>query len=233
MADLNAAFLELTTPAIADAAVRLGVPFRVAPPGIRPVAPNHRVVGRARPVRHYGSGDLFFEAMNAAEPGDVLIIDNGGRTDEACIGDLIVLEAQAARLAGIVAWGLHRDTAELIRIGLPVFSCGMTPVGPRRLDAAEPDALRSARVGEHLVTADDVVFGDLDGVVFLPHSRVDELLAVATEITKTERRQAADVRSGRTLREQFRFAEYLARRRSEPSYTFRMHLRAIGGAIEE
>jgi hypothetical protein len=49
----------------------------------------------------------------------------------------------------------------------------------------------------------------------------------------TERRQASEVRAGRTLREQLRFDEYIARRRSDPSYTFRVHLREIGGAIEE
>jgi 4-hydroxy-4-methyl-2-oxoglutarate aldolase len=39
--------------------------------------------------------------MEKAEPGDVLVIDNGGRMDEGCIGDLTVLEAQASGLAGI------------------------------------------------------------------------------------------------------------------------------------
>jgi 4-hydroxy-4-methyl-2-oxoglutarate aldolase len=47
------------------------------------------------PVRHYGSVDIFLEAIGAAEPGDILVIDNGGRMDEACIGDLAVLEVQA------------------------------------------------------------------------------------------------------------------------------------------
>jgi 4-hydroxy-4-methyl-2-oxoglutarate aldolase len=41
------------------------------------------------------------------------------------------------------------------------------------------------------------------------------------------------VRSGRSLREQFRFMDYVARRAADPDYTFRMHLRRIGGEIEE
>jgi len=56
----------------------------------------------------------------------VLVVDNGGRADEACVGDLVVLEAQAAGLGGVVMWGLHRDTPEVTQIGLPVFSYAQT-----------------------------------------------------------------------------------------------------------
>ena len=64
------------------------------------------------------------------------MIDNGGRQDEGCIGDLMVLEMQAYQLAGVVIWGLHRDTVELTDIGFPVYSYGVFPSGPLRLDPA-------------------------------------------------------------------------------------------------
>jgi 4-hydroxy-4-methyl-2-oxoglutarate aldolase len=227
------AFSELSTPLLADACLRLGLSLRLAPPGIRPLLPASRVAGRVLPVRHYGSVDIFLEAMGAAEPGDVLVIDNEGRLDEGCIGDLTVLEAQAWDLAGIVVWGAHRDTAELEQIGFPVFSYGTCPAGPRRLDPPDPDALRSARFGDCMVGKEDIVFGDQDGVLFAPGQRAEELLATAQSIWQTEREQARAVRSGKTLREQLRFDDYLARRAADPSYTFRKHLRVLGGAIEE
>ncbi|WP_026211894.1 RraA family protein [Longispora albida] len=226
-------FGELSTPLVADACVRSGVPLRAAPPGLGAVVAGSRVAGRARPVRHYGSVDVFLEAFGLAEPGDVLVIDNGGRTDEACIGDLAVLEAQAAGLAGIVVWGLHRDTPELAEIGLPVFSMGSFPPGPLRVGDREPEALVTARVGEHLVSDADVVFADADGVLFVPAAGAGEVLAVARAIWLTERDQAAQIRAGRTLREQTGFAEYLKLREADPGYTFRQHLRRTGGAIEE
>ncbi len=218
---------------MADACIRVGTPLRAAPPGISPVAPGSRVAGRALPVRHYGSVDVFLEAFGASEPGDVIVVDNAGRRDEACIGDLTVLEAQSAGVAALVVWGLHRDTPELRQIGFPVWSYGTYPPGPTRLDAQEPDALAFARFGDHVVTKDDIVFADDDGVLFVPSDQVDAVLAAAEEIRRKERDQASRIRSGVPLRTQTAFDDYLARRGSDASYTFRQHLREVGGAIEE
>jgi regulator of RNase E activity RraA len=176
---------------------------------------------------------MFLEAFGLADAGDVLVIDNGGRLDEACVGDLAVLEAQAAGVAGLAVWGLHRDTPDLVAIGLPVFSYGSYPPGPVRLDEREPAALVTARFGPHLVSAGDIVFADDDGVVFVAAEHAEQVLATAHQIWQTERDQARRIRDGQTLRQQTAFDDYLARRTADPSYTFRQHLRRIGGAIEE
>lgn len=227
-----APFPQWSTPLIADACMRLQVPVRFAPVGLHPLLPGMRAEGPARPVRHYGSVDLFIESISQSAPGEVLVIDNGGRTDEACIGDMIVLEAKGSGLTGLVVWGLHRDTAELGPIGLPVFSYGICPAGPQRLDPREPEAFGPARFGSLLVTADDHVFADDDGAVFVPRARLGEILSTAHEIWNTERRQADAIRAGRLLRDQLQMADYLKKRSTNPSLTFRQHLREIRGAVE-
>src|SRR4029077_2300187 len=133
-------FSELSTPLIADGCLRRGVPLRAGPPGIAAVAAGAQVTGRALPARHYGRVDVFLEAFGAARTGDVLVVDNAGRTDEACVGDLTVLEAQTDGIAALVVWGVHRDTPQLQEIGLPLLSYGTCPAGPVRLDPQEPEA---------------------------------------------------------------------------------------------
>ena len=231
--ELRRRFAALTTAHLADACIRAQLPVRCAPARLHAVVPGSRLAGRVCPARHAGSVDIFLEALDRAAPGDVLVVDNNGRLDESCVGDLVVLEAQGAGLDGVVIWGLHRDTADIQAIGLPVFSLGTLPAGPQRLDARVVDALASATVGEWAVDREDLVLGDDDGVLFVAASRAGEVFTLAETIRDTERRQAGQLRAGISLRSQVQFDRYLAQRQRMPSLSFRDHLRAVGGAIEE
>lgn len=224
-------FADLSTPLVADACIRCDVPLRAAPPGIRSIVPGRRLAGPALPARHYGSVDVFLEALESAPPGGVLVIDNEARTDEACIGDLIVGETRLAGLAGIVVWGLHRDAAQIREIGLPVWSLGTVPAGPRGVRPAAPGDT-PVRIGDVTVTAGDVVVGDDDGVVFVESADWPEVARIAAKIVEVEGAQAQGIAAGMALRDQLRFRDYLLRRESDPAYTLREHLRALGAAIE-
>ena len=230
---LKERFSTLSTPLIADACLRLNVALRIAPSGIRPILSESHIVGRVLPARHYGSVDIFLEALGSAQKGNVLVIDNAGRMDEGCIGDLTALEAQAWELEGIIVWGAHRDTAELIQIDVPIFSYGSCPAGPQRLDSRSDDSLSTVHFPNFTVTDEDIVCADVDGVVFIPIQRADEIFTTANSIWETERKQAEAIQTGKKLSEQLRFEEYMNRRLVDATYTFRQHLRSMGGAIEE
>jgi 4-hydroxy-4-methyl-2-oxoglutarate aldolase len=231
--DIAKRFAQLSTALVFDACLRLKVEPRLAPPELRPLFPGSRVAGRILPVHHRGSVDIFLEAMRDSSVGDIMVIDNEGRTDESCIGDLTVLEARAWGLAGMVVRGYHRDTFELREIGFPVFSFGAYPAGPRRLDPRGPDDFHAARWDGFDVGRDDVAFADDDGVVFVGDQEAPRVLDESESIWKKERGQAEWVIKGKKLSEQLDFDGYLERRKSDPGYTFRKHLREIGKAVEE
>lgn len=231
-AELTARFATLTTAHLADGCLRAGVEVRCAPAGTKAVVAGWRVIGRVLPAQHVGSVDVFLEAFGLAAPGDVLVADNAGRLDESCVGDLVTLEARDAGLAGIVIWGLNRDSVDITRIGLPVFSLGSIPTGPLFAADRPANSLLSATVGEWPVGAADIVAGDEDGVVFFAADRAEEIVTNAETIRDTERRQADKIAAGDSLRLQVRFDAYLEACAANPALTFREHLRTVGGEIE-
>ncbi|MDP1569842.1 MAG: hypothetical protein Q8L86_07555 [Vicinamibacterales bacterium] len=221
------------TPFIADACVALGLPVRTGAPGLRPLVAGARVAGRACPAKHAGSVDVFLEAIHDAAQGDVLVIDNVGRLDEGCIGDLVAGEARAAGLSGILVYGVHRDSAAIRALDLPVWSLGTCPVGPQELRARSLHARDAASIGRHTtVTRDDAVFLDDDGVIVVEVQEVARVIEAARDLAARETAQAARLLQGDRLWDQLGLDDYLAARRDRPDLTFREHLKGRGGAIE-
>jgi 4-hydroxy-4-methyl-2-oxoglutarate aldolase len=221
-----------TTPFIVDACAQLKLPVRVGPFGLRCNFPGSRAEGPARPARHAGSVDVFLEAIAASQKGDMLVIDNGGRHDEGCIGDLVVGEAFMSGIAGIVCWGTHRDTAAIHAIGARVWSLGTCPNGPLELRKRSETALVAATVGSVTVTPDDYLFADDDGVAVVAAANLSRVIEAAQDIATREGAQAQRLMKGELLRSQFELHQYVTKRQADPSYTFRDHLKSFGGAIE-
>jgi regulator of RNase E activity RraA len=230
--ELAARLTALTTPHLADASLRVGIAPRILPAALRPAWAGARLLGRALPVRHVGSVDVYLDAFQYAEPGDVLVVDDDGRTDRACVGDLAALEAASAGISGILIWGLHRDSVELEQVGVPIVSLGSSPWGPLSVEPRPADALESASVGEVHITRGDVIVSDVDGVLALPAVALEAIVAAAEGIRLVEGAQADAIRAGRTLRDQVRFDDFVEKRATDADYTFRDHLRSVGGEIE-
>ncbi|MEV5376227.1 RraA family protein [Streptomyces nondiastaticus] len=218
----------LPTTALWDAGVRLGAAVELPPLPLAPAAAGMRCAGPLRRVEHSEGVVSVFAGIDAAAPGDVLLVDNSGRTDEACVGDLVAIEALQAGIAGIVVWGCHRDSDDLAAIGLPVFSLGPCPASPR-LGPGRPAPPALPRIAGR---DGDVLAADADGVLLVPAAARDEVAALAGRIVRAERSQAELARQGVSLREQLSWDRFLERRRTDPGYAFRSHLAQVDGALE-
>ncbi len=219
---------DLPTALVADAVIRLGLAPKIAPSGIRPLTAGSRIAGRASPVVLNGYADRVLEGIYRSLAGDVLVLDDQGRADQSCFGDLAAYEARSQKLAGVAIWGRHRDSAQLLQIGVPLFSYGSYPLGLHRTTAPVADPFARCRFGEASVERGELVVADEDGVVFVPAEHVESVLRVAGELGAAERAQVEEIRAGTSLREQLQFDRYLREKENHPELTLGEHMKRIG-----
>jgi regulator of RNase E activity RraA len=191
--------------AVSDALDTLGLPG--ATTGIGPLwAVREPVAGRARtvlagprrsdrPAQHIAAS-----AIEAADPGDVLVIANAGRTDVSSWGGILTLAAKGRALGGVVIDGACRDIAESEEHGFPVFGRAVVPVSARGriVQLAMDEPVEFAGVTVH---PGDAVLADRNGVVFVPAAELGAVVALAERITAREAAMADAVRAGHPVTE--------------------------------
>jgi 4-hydroxy-4-methyl-2-oxoglutarate aldolase len=196
--------LEIEVSALCDA--DKGLP--VVDPAIRAIVPDVRVAGPALTVIAQDDHLPVFSALDAAEPGDVLVIVNAGGRRAVC-GELFATEAKRRGVAGIVVDGLCRDVAGLRRLRLPFFARGTVPASGSTVSRT---ALRQpVRCGGVDVNPGDLVFGDDDGLVIAAPDRLAAALDGGEAIARAERMMLAAMADGRPLHDLTSYAEHVAR----------------------
>ena len=156
----------------------------VVDPAVHAMIPDVRMAGPAFPLLAPDDHLPVMSALQAANPGDVLVIaTNGG--SRAVFGELFATEARRRGLAGIVADGYCRDLRGLRAIGLPVYARGTTPRSGTTVSRAALGG--TIACGGVEVTAGDVVFGDDDGLLIAAPGRIAAALDTAEEIARSER----------------------------------------------
>ncbi|KAL4971593.1 ribonuclease E inhibitor RraA/Dimethylmenaquinone methyltransferase [Aspergillus desertorum] len=201
---LVALFAGLESPAVSDALDKLGIAGQAY--GIMPLTPtndNKVTVGPAFTVRYLpasvppGSVGDFIDDVAA---GDVVVIDNGGRTDCTVWGDIMTQYAELRGIAGTVIDGVCRDVNLAINEGYPVFSAGRwmrTGKDRVQVDAVnEPVALGKVHVAPR-----DLVVADANGVVIVPRGRAHEVARVARTIEESEATIREKINDGATIAE--------------------------------
>ena len=136
-------------------------------PGTIGLSPYHRrgqLLGPALTVR-VRSGDnlLIHKALQLGRPGDVLVVDGGGCTDRALMGDIMKRVAQMRGFAGLVIDGAIRDSSAFRNDDFPCYARGVCHRGPYKEGPGEVNVPVS--ISGMLVNPGDIVLGDEDGVV--------------------------------------------------------------------
>jgi len=162
--------------------------------GLRPIWPGCHMVGTAVTVRT-APGDFAkpVEAIDLAQPGQVIVVDAGGRPP-AVWGELATESCVKRGLAGIVVDGAVRDTACIRELRFPCFARCITPA------AGEPNGYgeigTTLRIEGFEINPGDWIVGDDDGLFVVPRARATEMANRAMDVLERENRIRAEIRSG-------------------------------------
>ena len=199
----RARFEKLSTTNVSDAMDALG--YRGATFGIRPMRESWgKVVGRAVTVKMTAAGEtkgqhhLGVKAIAAAEAGDIIIIDNGGRLDTSCWGGILVNGAKMKGVSAVVIEGACRDLDDCIEVDFPVYARG-TVVATARGRIMEESTNTMIQFGGVQVRPGDIVMGDRSGVVIVPQEHVDVILEKAESLWEKEENMIREIRAGEPM----------------------------------
>ena len=166
-------FAQIPTANIGDSMDRLGAMI-----GINTVWPGARLAGTAYTVwTRAGDNIKIHEAIAAASPGDVIVVNGEGDTTRALLGEMMGNKAQKRGILGFVVDGMVRDAGGLQEIGFPTFARGVTPAGPYKYGPGRLN--ETIACGGVAVSPGDIIIGDDDGIVVIPIGRAEEILALA------------------------------------------------------
>lgn len=153
------------------------------------------MVGPALTVRTRPGDNLAVHvALEAARPGDVLVVDARGDTTYAAMGGLMARYAATLGVAGVVIDGAVRDYEDLSGGSLPVFARGLSHMGPFKSGPGELHGPVS--IGGMVVNDGDLVVGDADGLVVLPAGRAAQILAQGEHVVANEKEQQKAIDAG-------------------------------------
>ncbi len=208
--DLISDLASLYSAVVADILDAHGYPNQTLGPSVRALTPAQRVAGRvftlkaevvhAVPEHPYA---LEMAAIDAAELGDVLVVDAGHDQSCAFWGELLSTACLAKGVRGVVMTGCSRDLWALNRLDFPVFGIGCSPADSKgRLDVV---AIREPIVIDGVATKQgDYILGDCDGVVILPQEVAASVVAAAKEKVSGENTVREELAAGVPVAEVFR-----------------------------
>ena len=138
------------------------------------------------------------QILDEAAPGSVLVYVLEDGLEIAGMGNLMATTAKVRGLAGAVIDGAARDVEEVTEIGFPIFSRAISPatsVG-RYVSVAKQIPVKCAGI---LVSPGDYIVGDLDGVVVVPKSAIDKVIALLKQYDDKESKMIPIIKQEKSM----------------------------------
>lgn len=200
--DLVALFEGLDTPGVSDAMDKLGIPGQCL--DVMPLADYDRVVvGPAYTVQYVSASTppgTVGDFIDDVAPGDVVVIDNQGRTDCTVWGDIMTQYAGQHGIAATVIDGVCRDVSRALDDDYPIFSKGrFMRTGKDRVQVQSIN--QPVSIGGARVCARDIVVADANGVVVVPRGHAREVAEAARRIEAVEAQIRSLISQGKSLRQ--------------------------------
>lgn len=197
----------LYTSVVSDVLDRQGLLDQAMAARIRPIEPGMRLVGRAHTVL---AADVYqrpenpyakeIAAVDALKAGDVMVATTNGSERTCLWGELLSTAARARGATGCLIDGHTRDVQRILEMAFPVFCTGFRPVDSSSrsivIDYGCP-----VLCGDVLVHPGDIVFADIDGVVVIPHDRLEPTVHLALEKVEGENASRHMLENGFLLRD--------------------------------
>lgn len=191
----------LDTTALSDAMDRLGIAGQCL--GIQPLDHKFRLAGRAFTLLYGPSASpsgTVGDYIDDVAPGQIVVLDNGGRENATVWGDILTWVAHERRVGGTVIDGACRDTHLALQLGYPIYSRSYSMRTGK--DRVQVEAMGGVvNIGDARCAAGDILRGDSDGVVVIPKEHENEILDAAEQIDAVEDAIRRAVQQGMTLRQ--------------------------------
>ncbi len=199
MDDLISRLNKLDSCAVSDALDKLGLKGSVT--GIHRFVTEQRIAGRVLTVkldRAEGSTNtrhLCTAAIEAANPGDIIVVEQSTGLDAASWGGNLAIGAKMRGVAGVIVEGPARDIDDCRKLDFPVFARSHTArtARGRIVEVATGEPIT---VGDVTVTPGDYVIADGSAVVFIFQTEISRVLETAEAIVAREEAMAQALRDG-------------------------------------
>ncbi len=194
--------------AISDALDKLALTGAVS--GLEQRSTSARICGRVVTLRLAPVADVTLPpgrprhlgaaAIESAQPGDIIAIEQRTGIDAASWGGLLSLGAKVKKVAGVIVDGPVRDIDEARSLTFPVYSRSLT-ARTARGRVAEAFTNEPIRIGEVTVHPGDFALADASGVAFIRATDIERVLVAAAAIAAREAAMAKAILGGTPISE--------------------------------